>query len=77
MKLYTTKIKAICPKDGELKTYAGPNVPGITFNDARQYCERNGLGYCEVDGELIAEIPVKEGRPDWKEMIDYENKNLN
>ena len=42
---------------------------------AQEYCELNGLGYCKVVGELIAEIPCKEGtyEPDFNNMIDYEN----
>tara|TARA_R110002167_G_scaffold81296_2_gene222675 strand:+ start:11054 stop:11293 length:240 start_codon:yes stop_codon:yes gene_type:complete len=79
MNLYTTIIKAICPNDGILKTYGGPNVPGITFKDAEMYCEINGLGYCKVDGLLISEIPCKEGtfEPDWDNEIDYNKINLN
>ena len=76
MNLYTTIIKAISPNDGKLKTYGGPNVPGITFKDAENYCELNGLGYCKVDGLLISEIPIKDGMPDFKNRIDY-NTNLN
>jgi len=79
MKLYVTEIKAISPLDGEIKTYGGPNVPGISFADAQEYCENNGLGYCKVYGELVAEIPCKEGtyEPDFDNMVDYENVNLN
>lgn len=76
MNIYTTTIKALCPNDGTLKTYGGPNVPGITFKDAENYCELNGLGYCKVDGLLISEIPIKDGIPDFKNSIDY-NTNLN
>jgi len=79
MNLYCTEVKAISHIDGELKKYAGPNVPGISFADAQDYCENNGLGYCKVVGMLIAEIPCKEGtfEPDWDKMVDYEKKNLN
>lgn len=74
MKLYTTIVRAISPVDGEFKTYAGPYVPGISFADAQEYCERNGLGYCKVDGQLISEIPCKPGtyEPDWDNKIDYD-----
>lgn len=77
--LYVTEIKALCPYTGEMKTYGGPEVPGISFADAQAYCENNGLGYCKVIGRLVAEIPCKDGtyEPDWDNMTDYENKKLN
>lgn len=50
--LFTTEIKAIHPESGELVTWQGPNVPGICFNDAQEYCNSNGLGYCKVTGIL-------------------------
>jgi hypothetical protein len=79
MNLYATKIKALSPIDGDMKTYCGPHVPGISFADAQDYCERNGLGYCEVDGVLISEIPCKDGtyEPDWRRRVDYDVNNLN
>ncbi|KAA5532672.1 hypothetical protein F0919_17990 [Taibaiella lutea] len=79
MSLYTTVIRAISPIDGELKTFLGPNVPGISISDAQNYCEKNELGYCKVDGKLIAEIPCRPGthEADWKKMVDYEDPELN
>lgn len=53
---FTTKIKAIDPKDGELKTWCGPHIEALNFTDAQRQCELNGLGYCEVDGMLVSEI---------------------
>lgn len=79
MKLWVTEIKAYDPYSNELKTYGGPNVPALTHGDAEDYCQDNGLGYCKVLGELIAEIPCKKGsyEPDFDNMIDYENPTLN
>jgi hypothetical protein len=74
--LFTTSIKAIDPRDGTMKTWCGPNVPGISFNDARAYCQANGLGYCEVVGRLACEIPQKDdGSPDWDNRIDYDSSD--
>lgn len=75
MNLYTTSIQAICPQSGKIKTYCGPHVPGISFEDAEEYCEMNELGYCQIEGLLVAEIPCKEGTyyPDWDKTVDYEN----
>lgn len=74
MNLYVTEIKAIRPRDGELITYCGPNVPGISVKDAEYYCETNGLGYCKVIGLLISEIPCKPGtlEPDWDKKVDFD-----
>lgn len=78
MKWFVTEIKAIDPLTGELKTWCGPHVPGIDFTDAERYCAEN-LGFCKVIGELVAEIPCKEGtfEPDWGNMIDYETQRGN
>lgn len=73
MRHWTTTIQAIDPLDGEIKTWGGPNVPGINWQDAKDYLQRNGLGYCDIDGELVEEIPTKsdEQTPNWKEAVDY------
>lgn len=75
MNLYTTQIRAIDPKDGILKTWGGPYVPGISIEDAKAYCERNELNYCKVDGILVSLIPTKddEQTPDWSKMKNYDN----
>jgi hypothetical protein len=78
MKQWVTEIKAIEPDSGELKTYGGPHIVSPSWELAQQWC-REHCGYLKVIGELIAEIPCKEGtyEPDFKKMIDYENQNLN
>lgn len=79
MKKWATEIKAIDPKTGELKKWCGIEVPGINLEDAELYCQNNGLGYCKVIGELIAEIPCKDGtyEPDFESTIDYEQPTMN
>jgi len=79
MRLFATEIRAISPIHGDLRTYGGPNVPGINRETAQEFCENNGLGYCKVADELVAEIPCKEGtyEPDFSRMIDYEKPQLN
>jgi len=76
--IYITEIKALS-RNGELKTWAGPNVPGISFKDAEEYCQRNGLGYCRVIGLLESEIPCKPGtyEPDFSKEVDYSKYRLN
>lgn len=74
MRRWTTKIHAIKPSTGELVEWCGPVINVPSWKLAQEYCENNGLGYCQVDGELIMEIPCKEGShdPDWNKSIDYE-----
>lgn len=70
---FTTSIKALDPQTGELKTWCGPHVPGISFNDAEVYCQNNGLGYCKIEGVLVSEIPQNpDGSPDWEKRINYD-----
>lgn len=79
MLLFTTHIQAIDPKTGNMTTWSGPDVPAISFSDAQDYCERNGLGYCKVAGQLMMRIPFKSETftPDWDKAIDYEAIGLN
>lgn len=64
---FTTRIRAIDPRDGVLKEWMGQNIEALTFGLAEDYCQRNGLGYCEVDGILISEIDENTG-----DKIDYD-----
>ena len=79
MKYWLTEIKAICPKSGEMKKYCGPNIKAISPLLAREFCDNNGFGYCEIIGELVAEIPIiKDGiSPDFGGQVDYGNEMLN
>ena len=53
MKTFYTIIKAICPKSGETKTYEGLKIISTNVDEAQEYCDNNGLGYCRVIGEFI------------------------
>jgi hypothetical protein len=79
MKKWLTELRAIDPGTGELKTWCGPDIEAPTATLAREYCDNNGLGYLTVIGELLVEIPCKEGtnEPDWDNMVDYEKEQLN
>lgn len=54
---FITKLQAIDPVDGELKTWMGPLIEADSFEDADRYCQENGLGYCVVDGIFEGEVP--------------------
>ena len=76
MNLYTTEIKAINPATGYIVLWSGPNIPGISFADAEDYCQKNGLGYCKVTGVLYSEIPANDDlSPDWSKEVVFHNLN--
>lgn len=79
MKYWVTTIKAINPRTSLLDNWIGPNVPGISKKDAERYCQQNGLGYCQIAGELIAEgyIDPKTGKIDKNKTTDYETISQN
>ncbi|MEH6305918.1 hypothetical protein RYH73_09715 [Olivibacter sp. CPCC 100613] len=52
MKTFTTHLQAINPDTLELQLFAGPNIVAKDWDEAEDYCYRNGLGYLVVDGEL-------------------------
>lgn len=56
MKKYTTRIQAIDPKTGEMALWIGPHIEAPSESLAREWCDNNGLGYCEIHGVLSAEI---------------------
>lgn len=56
---FTTTIIAINPITGELCEWAGPHIEALTWRMAEQYCQKNGLGYCKVDGILIEENSIE------------------
>lgn len=66
MKTWATEIRAISPKDGEMKTYCGVNVQAPTRQLAQEWCENNGYGYCKVTDELVMEVSANSD-----DTIDY------
>lgn len=73
MKFWVTEINALDAQTDEMKTWGGPLIQAPTMELAQQWCNEN-RGYLKVVGELVAEIPCKEGtyEPDFENMIDYE-----
>jgi len=77
MKYYATKFQAIDPQDGKLKTWMGNDIPAISWEAAEKYCQKNGLGYLRIIGELVMTIPEKNFKPNWEKAIDMETVNAN
>ena len=58
--IWITEIKAVDPATGEMCTWSGPRIEAKTEEDARNYCDGHGLGYCKIIGKLISEHEVVE-----------------
>jgi hypothetical protein len=52
-KTYVTKIEAVDPKDGQIKTYFGPDIVANSEEEADWLIKNTGLNYCEIVGEMI------------------------
>jgi hypothetical protein len=73
MKLWATEFRALDSRTGEMKTWSGDIIEAPTWDLAQQWCNEH-KGYLKVIGELIAEIPCKEGtyEADFNKMIDFD-----
>jgi hypothetical protein len=73
MYTWLTEIQAVDPIDGEMKSWSGPNIKANTIEEAKAYCDNNGLGYCKVIGKLIATAKAdEEGNIDYN-TLTYQN----
>ena len=62
MRTYLTKLIAIDPFSGKLCEYSGPQIKGNGIQDAKYFCQENGLGYLEVIGESDSTINTETGQ---------------
>lgn len=53
IKCYTSEVKAIDPKSGEMKTWPGMLAHGETQEEAQASLDKGGFGYCKITGEWI------------------------
>lgn len=56
--IFTTRIRAVDPNDGEVKTWSGQPIEAISWKEAEMMCEP----YEVVDGILWSEIDVSTGK---------------
>ena len=52
---FTTVIRAVDPRDGELKLWAGPLIHASSWHLAEMKLQTEGLGYCKIDGVFESE----------------------
>jgi len=50
--IWITEIRAVDPLTGELTDWCGPRIEADSFEEAENYCNTNGLGYCKIVGRL-------------------------
>jgi len=60
MNIYLTEIRAVSPYSKEICIWGGPNISAKTVQEAQNYCNSHGLGYCRVIGKLVDVIGIKE-----------------
>ena len=72
MAKWATIIKAIDTVSGELCEWCGPVIDAPSLKLAIEFCQGNGLGYCQITGKLVLEVPLKNGLPDWDHSFDFE-----
>ena len=56
MRAWGTTIHALNPVTGEYCEYSGPVIFAPSRELAFEYCQKNGLGYCNIEDELIMTI---------------------
>jgi hypothetical protein len=54
---FLTRLKAIDPSDGKLKTWGGPRIEASSMEDAKDKIKDKG--YLELDGWLIQELEFR------------------
>jgi hypothetical protein len=67
---FITQLKAIDPRDGEVKKWIGQTIEAPNFQLAEDYINKNGLGYLEIVGELVCSVDEETGN-----NISFENLN--
>jgi len=53
---YITTIRALDPKDMELKSWDGPIITACSLTEAIRYANNNGLGYCRINGDILVDV---------------------
>lgn len=73
MKRWATEIIAIDPADGELKTWAGPQILAWSREHAEHIIQNSGLGFCRLLGTVEEEIE----ETDWIEILRKYVQHIN
>ena len=74
---YTTTVRTI-NKKGIIRLYYGPTVEASSKKEAKEYCKKNGLGYCTVEN-VVSDSQRKKNleRDDMTSIKRFDELNLN
>lgn len=72
-------MQVVNQKTKELVWIDGMRIEAPTWELAQEIIDKENYNYLIITGQLIKEIPCKEGsfEPDWKNAIDYQKTNMN
>lgn len=77
MDIFVTEIRAIAAATGEMGTYAGENVEGLSIEDAQSWCDIH-KPYLKVIGRLCMTMELTwDGAPNWDTAIDLDKMKNN
>lgn len=79
MPFFCTQMQVVNQKTKELVWIDGMRIEAPTWELAQEIIDKENYNYLIITGQLIKEIPCKEGsfEPDWKNAIDYQKTNMN
>lgn len=79
MPFFCTQMQVVNQKTKELVWIDGMKIEAPSLELAQEIIEQENYHYLIITGQLIKEIPCKEGsfEPDWNNAIDYTKLNQN
>jgi len=79
MPYFCTQMQVVNQKTKELVWIDGMRVEAPTLELAQEIIAKENYHYLIITGQLVKEIPCKEGsfEPDWKNAVDYDKLNQN
>ncbi|MEF9476786.1 hypothetical protein OWR28_02590 [Chryseobacterium sp. 1B4] len=72
-------MQVVNQKTKELVWIDGMRIEAASWKLAQEIIDKENYHYLIITGQLIKEIPYKEGsfEPDWKNAVDYTKLNQN
>ncbi|WP_123275650.1 hypothetical protein [Chryseobacterium sp. G0240] len=72
-------MQVVNQKTKDLVWIEGIRIEAPNWELAQEIIDKENYHYLKITGQLIAEIPCKEGgfEPDWKNAVDYDKLNQN